>query len=199
MRNRLRSLGYDTELCVNPRDMDAVNKCMDAFAAKLCGATGVFFFAGHGCSRPRVQAARGEQTTAATNQRTTLTDAEEKAASLFVTMIILSLSALCKWLVDSLGEGEQPPPRPPPPPPFRSCGQRVRSTADMVKGRRVRLALDTPNRPNYIAAGHIGTLNESGDARPWVHWGSVMIDHPEVLMTCQLQSVPQRCRDTQKV
>jgi len=30
-------------------------------------------------------------------------------------------------------------------------------------------------------------------------YGSVENDHPEVLLTCQLQSVPQRWKDTQKV
>ena len=32
-----------------------------------------------------------------------------------------------------------------------------------------------------------------------IRGGSVENDHPEVLMTCQLQSVPQRWKDTQKV
>ena len=53
VHQKLRSLGYDSTLCVNPPDMDTVNGCLDAFAAKLCGAMGVFFFAGHGTTNSR--------------------------------------------------------------------------------------------------------------------------------------------------
>lgn len=41
-------LGYDSALCVDPRDMDTVNTHLDAFASKLQGTTGLIFFAGHG-------------------------------------------------------------------------------------------------------------------------------------------------------
>ena len=48
VHDRLRRLGYDTQLVVNPASLEKMHEALAGFAARLLGAQGVFFFAGHG-------------------------------------------------------------------------------------------------------------------------------------------------------
>ena len=48
MHDRLRRLGYDAELVLNPASLEALHEALQRFASRLQGAQGVFFFAGHG-------------------------------------------------------------------------------------------------------------------------------------------------------